>query len=104
MGVRPRVITHRIRRHDEHGPDRLKCSICGWPAVDIRSEPGTSLQGDFAFDRSGDKYVWDNPGESLDVIDREVFVVGNVTRTCPWCIGQRFLDGSKGSAHSVPGF
>lgn len=93
-----------IRRHDQPSeasePDRLTCAICGFPGVDIATEPG----GDFptAYTVSGSTYVWTNADDALSTLDKTVTPVPNASVSCNFCGGTRFLDGSKGSGHAIP--
>jgi hypothetical protein len=99
-----RIRLTRLRGDSEGAvPDRLRCSICGFAGVDRDATPGQALGGDIQIVTRGTRYVWDAPDEPVDTLDKQVEVIPNVRKACPFCTGQLFLDGQRGSAHTVPG-
>lgn len=94
----------RTSRHDqpseESQPDRLRCSICGFPGVSVDTEPGENFPT--AYTVSGSTYVWTSPAEAVTTLDKTVTPVPNTSTSCNFCGGTRFLDGSRGSGNAVP--
>lgn len=96
----------KLHRHDtpteNTEPDRLRCSICRFAGVDIETEPGESLTGSTAFVTTGTTYVWTSANDALVTLDKTVAPEPNTSVSCPFCGGERFLNGSKGSGNAVP--
>lgn len=75
-------------------PDRLTCSVCGFPGIDITIQPGENFPT--AYVTTGTRYVWDSPEEVVTTLDLQVLPVPNPAVSCAFCGSARFMDGSKG--------
>lgn len=82
--------------------DRITCSVCGFPGVDMDTTPGESLAGSTSYVTNGTVYAWTNADDDITLKDKEVIPVPNVAVSCPFCGAERFLDGHKGSGHAIP--
>lgn len=100
---RPRYRVHYGPGSNEQTENRIVCAICGFPGVSPYARPGesTNHEGSVSIAETGTTYVWDSPDEPTSNQDYEAVVTPNSMRACPDCGGERFLDGRRGSAHSV---
>lgn len=80
--------------------DRVICAICGFRGVPIDDPPREDL-GAKPTQTTGSTYVWTAANESVTTLDKTVVVLDQVG-TCPFCHGEQFLDGRRGSALRVP--
>lgn len=92
---------HRIDQPSENSePDRITCAVCGFPGVDIDTEPGGEFPTSFTVTDS--TYVWTNTDDPISGLDKSVLPVPNPSVSCPFCGATRFLDGNKGSGNAIP--
>lgn len=105
---RPRYREYRGPGTAAQDENRVRCSVCGFAGISPQAEPGESMnnEGSVSIAVTGSTYVWNTvPGTSraIDVSaqDLEAVVTPDSNRACPDCGAERFLDGQRGSAHSV---
>ena len=93
----------RVDRGAENAsPDRIRCSTCNFAGVDIETVPGESLRGSTQYVTTGTTYVWTSPADALSTIDKAVEPKANSSVSCPFCGGEAFLWGAKGTGHRIP--
>lgn len=74
--------------------DRLTCSICGFPGIDVQTRPGGGFPT--ALVAAGTTYVWTNANDPISAIDKTVTPTVDSAQSCPFCGGTRFQDGRRG--------
>ena len=80
--------------------DRVTCAVCRFPGVNLDYEPAAHL-GLKASTTNGTTYVWTAANDALSTLDKEVVPVRQPGE-CPFCGGERWLDGTRGSGLRVP--
>ena len=102
--ARVRSRYSRTHRHDQPSentePDRIRCSVCGFPGVDIDTEPGGGFPTTFV--TSGTTYVWTAANDAISGLDYSAEPSASTSSSCPFCGATRFLDGSRGSGNAIP--
>lgn len=81
-------------------PETVRCSICNFPAVDARQTPGAAF-GLKPVVITGTIYSGVRSDASVLTFDKEV-LVQQPAGTCPFCFGERWLDGRRGSGNRTP--
>lgn len=95
----------RIRREPGAEPahistKRLRCSVCGFPGVDVTQEPGARL-GQKPVVVTGTLFVGVSADAAVTTFDSAT-EVQRQPGECPHCGAERFLDGSRGSGLRRP--
>lgn len=80
--------------------DRVTCSICNFAGVDLAEEPAAYL-GLKASTTNGGTYVWTAANDAVSTLDKETVSVRRPGE-CPFCLGERWLSGTRGSGLRVP--
>ena len=91
---RRRVRVHITRQASRTLPERLTCRICGFPGIDVTTDPGENFPT--ALVVTGSRYTWASPSDSIAVIDKAVMPTTNPSVSCSFCGVTRFLNGMKG--------
>jgi len=79
---------------------RLRCAVCGFPAVDATQSPGERLDQK-PVTVTGTLYVGVAADAAVTTFDRATEVVRQPGE-CPHCGAERWLDGSRGSGLRRP--
>ena len=94
-------FSHRVRREPqtERFPI-LRCAICGFGGVPVDMEPGARW-GLKAVEITGTVYVGDRADDPVTSFDKQVMTVPR-SGECPFCLGEMWIGGRKGSGNRVP--
>jgi hypothetical protein len=95
------TYSRRIRR-EPNTPRKpvITCSICGFPGVDATMTPAARL-GLKPVEITGTVYVGPDADSDPRTFDKKVMVLTQ-SGECPFCHGERYLDGRRGSGNRVP--
>jgi hypothetical protein len=97
--ARPHLRQLRVRQSGDGAtsatPDRITCSICGFPGISIATVPGENFPTTYT--TTGMTYVWASPADAITSLDKQVLPVPNPAVSCAFCGGTQFLSGSKGA-------